>query len=228
METERRRVAIIDDEANIRELLEIGLSVAGFETRSAPDGAAGLNLVRDFVPECVVLDVMMPRIDGIALLPMLRRLTEAPIVMLTARTDVVDRIEGLDAGADDYVSKPFEMSELVARVKSAMRRPRLIAVSTIRVADLSIDLESRTVRRGNRRIDLTMREFDLLATLARRPSRVFTRDELLDLVWGLEREVTPSTVDTYISYVRGKVDAQAQERLIHTIRGVGYSLRRQQ
>jgi len=228
METDRPRVAIIDDEANIRELLEIGLSVAGFETRSAPDGAAGLTLVRAFAPDCIVLDVMMPRIDGIALLPMLRRLTEVPILMLTARGDVRDRIEGLDAGADDYISKPFEMSELVARVNSAMRRPQLKSVSTISFVDLSIDLESRSVRRGSRRIDLTMREFDLLATLARRPSRVFTRDELLDLVWGLEREVAPSTVDTFISYIRGKVDGEAEERLIHTIRGVGFSLRRQQ
>jgi two-component system response regulator MprA len=226
METDRQRVAIIDDEANIRELLEIGLSVAGFEVRSAPDGASGLTLVRDFMPDCIVLDVMMPRIDGIALLPMLRRLTEMPILMLTARGDVRDRIEGLDAGADDYLPKPFEMSELVARIKSAMRRPQLKVVSAICVADLTIDLESRSVRRGTRRIDLTTREFDLLATLARRPARVFTRDELLDLVWGLEREVAPSTVDTYISYVRGKVDASTDERLIHTIRGVGYSLRR--
>jgi two-component system response regulator MprA len=228
MENDRRRVAIIDDEANIRELLEIGLAVAGFEARSALDGASGLALVRSFAPDCIVLDVMMPRIDGIALLPMLRRITEVPILMLTARAHVRDRIEGLDAGADDYLSKPFEMGELVARINSAMRRPQLKTVSTISVADLSIDLESRSVRRGRRRIDLTMREFDLLATLARRPSRVFTRDELLDLVWGLEREVTPSTVDTFISYVRGKVDGQGEERLIHTIRGVGYSLRRQQ
>jgi two-component system response regulator MprA len=228
METDRRRVAIIDDEANIRELLEIGLSVAGFAVQSAPDGAAGFALVREFVPDCIILDVMMPRVDGIALLPMLRRLTEVPILMLTARSDVRDRIEGLDAGADDYIPKPFEMSELVARINSSLRRPQLKVVSTIRVADLSVDLESRSVRRGDRRIDLTTREFDLLATLARRPSRVFTRDELLDLVWGLEREVAPSTVDTYISYVRGKVDAQTDERLIHTIRGVGYSLRRQQ
>jgi two-component system response regulator MprA len=108
-----------------------------------------------------------------------------------------------------------------------MRRPQLKVVSTIRVADLSIDLESRSVRRGDRRIDLTTREFDLLATLARRPTRVFTRDELLDLVWGLEREVTPSTVDTFISYVRGKVDGHSEQRLIHTIRGVGYSVRQQ-
>ena len=227
METDRPRIAIIDDEANIRALLEIGLSVAGFDVSSAPDGAAGLTLVRSYEPDCIVLDVMMPRIDGIALLPMLRRLTEVPILMLTARSDVRDRIEGLDAGADDYIAKPFEMSELIARVNSALRRPQLKSVATICVADLSIDLEARSVRRGDRRIDLTMREFDLLATLARRPTRVFTRDELLDLVWGLEREVTPSTVDTYISYVRGKIDGRTEERLIHTIRGVGFSLRRE-
>ena len=158
-------------------------------------------------------------------MPQLRRLTEIPVLLLTARGDVEDRVEGLNAGADDYIAKPFDLSELVARIHTALRRPTLKKVAHLRVADLQIDLEARTVRRGTRWIETTMREFDLLAMLARRPKRVFTRDELMDLVWGLDNEVTPSTVDTYISYIRAKIDSPDDVRLIHTVRGVGYSLR---
>jgi two-component system, OmpR family, response regulator MprA len=225
MSNEGRRVAVIDDEENMRELLEVSIALAGFDVRSAPDAARGLVLIREWEPDCILLDVMMPRMDGITLLPMLRRLTEVPVLLLTARGDVEDKVEGLDAGADDYIAKPFEVSELIARINTALRRPSLKRVTCIRVGDLEIDLEARTVRRGERWVDTTMREFDLLATLARRPKRVFTRDELMDLVWGLDHEVTPSTVDSYISYVRAKIDAGDEARLIHTIRGVGFSLR---
>jgi DNA-binding response OmpR family regulator len=148
-----------------------------------------------------------------------------PIIMLTARGDVRDRIDGLKAGADDYLPKPFDLDELGARIHTALRRPMLKRVYHIRVADLEIDLEARTARRGERWIDFSTREFDLLATLARRPNRVFTREELLDLVWGIDRDVTRNTVETYISYVRAKIDTPPEERLIHTIRGVGYSIR---
>ncbi len=219
------RVAVIDDEAAIREMLQAGLEQDGFAVRTAVDGADGLALVRDWKPQCIVLDVMMPKIDGLALIPLLRRLTEVPIVMLTARGDVQDRVDGLRAGADDYLPKPFELSELAARIHTAMRRPMLRRVDYLTFADLEVDLETRAVRRRGRRIVLSMREFDLLAVLARRPNRVFTRDELLDLVWGVDREVTRNTVETYISYLRAKVDGEHAPRLIHTIRGVGYSLR---
>jgi DNA-binding response OmpR family regulator len=225
MREQQPRVAVIDDEENIRELLEVSLSLAGFDVRCAVNAATGLLLIREWEPECILLDVMMPRMDGISLMPQLRRLTEIPVLLLTARGDVEDRVEGLNAGADDYIAKPFDLSELVARIHTALRRPNLKKVVHLRVADLQIDLEARTVRRGTRWIETTMREFDLLATLARRPKRVFTRDELMDLVWGLDNEVTPSTVDTYISYVRAKIDGPDDVRLIHTVRGVGYSLR---
>ena len=225
MREQQPRVAVIDDEENIRELLEVGLSLAGFDVRCAVNAAEGLLLIREWEPECILLDVMMPRMDGISLMPQLRRLTEIPVLLLTARGDVEDRVEGLNAGADDYIAKPFDLSELVARIHTALRRPTLKKVAHLRVADLQIDLEARTVRRGTRWIETTMREFDLLAMLARRPKRVFTRDELMDLVWGLDNEVTPSTVDTYISYIRAKIDSPDDVRLIHTVRGVGYSLR---
>jgi two-component system, OmpR family, response regulator MprA len=225
MEQVPERVAVIDDEAAIREMLEVGLTQEGFAVRTAVDGADGLALVRDWQPSCIVLDVVMPKIDGIALIPLLRRLTEVPIVMLTARGDVRDRIDGLRAGADDYLAKPFDLEELAARIQTALRRPMLRHVEHLTFADLSIDLETRIVRRGERRIDLSMREFDLLITLARRPNRIFTREELLDHVWGVDRDLSPNTVETYISYLRAKIDADGAPRLIHTIRGVGYSLR---
>ncbi|HEY0393598.1 MAG TPA: response regulator transcription factor [Candidatus Elarobacter sp.] len=220
-----QRVVVIDDEKSIREMLEIGLAQAGFEVRTAVDGPDGLTVIRDWNPDCVVLDIMMPKIDGLSLIPLLRRLTEVPIIMLTARGDVRDRIDGLKAGADDYLPKPFDLDELVARIQTALRRPMLRHVNHLRVADLEVDVEARAARRGDRWIDLSTREFDLLATLARRPKRVFTREELLDLVWGVDREVSTATVETYISYLRAKVDSGLDNRLIHTVRGVGYTLR---
>jgi DNA-binding response OmpR family regulator len=225
VERDAERVAVIDDEAAIRDMLRDGLTQEGFEVRTAIDGADGLALVRDWKPQCIVLDVMMPKIDGLAVIPLIRRLTEVPIVMLTARGDVRDRIDGLRAGADDYLPKPFELGELAARIHTALRRPTLRRVEYLTFADLEIDLEAHYVRRGGRRLALSAREFDLLAALARRPNRVFTREELLDLVWGVDRDVSPNTVETYISYIRGKVDGSGASKLIHTIRGVGYSLR---
>lgn len=222
---ERPRVAAIDDEESLRVLLEVGLGEAGFEVRTAVDGADGLGLVRDWEPDCIVLDVMMPKIDGISLIPLLRRLTEVPIVLLTARGDVRDRIEGLQAGADDYMAKPFHIEELSERIRTALRRPSLRHVNNLRIGALELDLEARTVRRGERWVDLSAREFDLLKTLARRPRRVFKRSELLDLVWGASRDVTEATVETYISYLRAKIDKAEDEKLIHTVRGVGYTLR---
>jgi two-component system, OmpR family, response regulator MprA len=219
------RVAIIDDEQSLRDLLEMTLAQAGFETRSAIDGADGLTLVRDWDPDCIVLDVMMPKIDGFSVIPLIRRMTEKPILMLTARGDARDRVEGLRAGADDYLAKPFDLEELVERVRAAMRRPNLAKATILRFADLEVDLDARTLKRGEQYISLTTREFDLLATLARRPRRVFTREELLDLVWGSDHEVTIATVETYISYLRTKIDVRPLPRLIHTVRGVGYALR---
>jgi DNA-binding response OmpR family regulator len=226
METQTaERVVVIDDEHSIREVLDIGLAQAGFAVRTAIDGADGLTAVRDWSPDCIVLDIMMPKIDGLSLIPLLRRLTEVPIIMLTARGDVRDRIDGLKAGADDYLPKPFELDELVARIQTALRRPVLKRVHHLRVADLEIDLDARSVARGRRWVDLSTREFDLLVALARRPKRVFTREELLDLVWGIDRDVSPATVETYISYLRAKIDRPTEPRLIHTVRGVGYSIR---
>jgi two-component system response regulator MprA len=214
---------VIDDERAIRDLVRVALDREGFSVRVAADGVAALGSVREWEPECVLLDVMMPKLDGLSLIPMLRRLTEVPIILLTARGDV--RVEGLKAGADDYVPKPFDVEELAARVQSALRRPTLRQVEHLRYADLELDLGARTVRRDGREIALSAREFDLLAVLMRRPKRVFSRNALLDLVWGADRDVSLATVQTYISYLRAKIDVGGAPKLIHTIHGVGYSLR---
>jgi DNA-binding response OmpR family regulator len=219
------KVVVIDDERHLRELLELGLGEDGFEVRSAADGRAGLTLVRDWRPDAIVLDVMLPFVDGLELLPMLRRITEAPILMLSAKADTDDRITGLRRGADDYISKPFDMTELAARLHSALRRPRLEQPSIVAYADLSIDLDRREVKRGDQRIELSAREYALLLTLVRNPERVFTRDQLLDLVWGTDRDVGPGAVETYVSYLRAKIDAGFDPKLIRTIRGAGYALR---
>lgn len=205
-------------------MLELGLQNQGFDVRSVADGPAAIPVVREWKPELIVLDVMMPKIDGLAMLPMLRRITEAPIVMLSAKGEIETRVLGLDGGADDYIAKPFEMPELVARLRSALRRPRLEHVEAISYADVEVELATRTVRRGGRTLDLSPLEYDLFVTLLRHPRRVFTREQLLDLVWGDESEVGPGSVERYVSYVRAKVDDGQARRLIHTIRGVGYSL----
>lgn len=219
------RVLVIDDERRIRELLELALAHNGYTVRSAPDGASGLALAKEFAPDLIVLDVMMPQIDGIALLPMLRRVTDAPVIMLSAKGELENRVEGLVHGADDYLSKPFELSELLAHIGAKLRRPHLESADRLQYADVSLDLETRSAERDGRPLDLSRLEFDLLATLVRRPKRVFTRDELLDLVWGDQRDVTEGAVERYISYLRAKVDDGFPTRLIHTVRGVGYALK---
>ena len=219
------RILVIDDERHIRELLEIGLGDDGYDVRSAADGQVGLHIAREWPPDAIVLDVMLPKIDGIALLPMFRKLTEAPIVMLSAKGETGDKIAGLHGGADDYVAKPFEMAELIARLETALRRPRLAQPHVLRFADLEVNLETRVATRGTRRIALSAREYDLLVTFLRNPNRVFSRDQLLDAVWGTERFVGPGAVETYVSYLRAKIDHGFPKRLLHTHRGAGYALR---
>jgi DNA-binding response OmpR family regulator len=219
------RVLVVDDEAAIRDMLEYGLGQAGFSVRGVPDGRSALDAVRSWSPEIIVLDVMLPEIDGFTLLPALRRTTEVPIVMLSARAETAEKVTGLSRGADDYVAKPFELEELVARLHSALRRPRLEMRQTFTYGDLTVDVARRSVFRGARRVELSTREFDLLLTFVRNPERVFTRSELLDLVWGVDRDIVPNTVETYISYLRAKLDSGQPVRLIQTMRGVGYALR---
>lgn len=219
------RVLVVDDEDAIRDLLEYGLSGAGFDVRSVAHGRDALKAVDEWAPEAIVLDVMLPQIDGYSLLPMLRRLTDVPIIMLSAKGSPSEKVAGLVRGADDYVAKPFDMEELIARLHTALRRPRLETRHVLHYADLTLDVSRHVAKRGNREIELSGREFDLLSVLMRNSDRAITRDQLLDLVWGTEKDVGPSTVDTYISYLRAKIDAHAERKLIHTIRGLGYVMR---
>jgi DNA-binding response OmpR family regulator len=218
------RIAVIDDEPHIRELLKLALSHAGYSVDCAADGSAGLALVKQWSPDLIVLDVMMPRVSGIELLPAIRRVTDAPVVMLSARGEVESKVEGLAHGADDYLSKPFEISELLARIDAKLRRPHMETRSNLEYEGLTVDLDEHVVERDGRRLDLSPLEYDLLVTLLRRPRRVFTREELLDEVWH-EADVGTGAVERYISYLRGKVDDGFARPLIQTIRGAGYTLR---
>lgn len=219
------KVLVVDDERALRELLEYGLEQAGFSVQSATEGSAAFPLIGSWSPDVIVLDVMLPGPDGFALLPEIRRMTTAPVVMLTARGETAEKIAGLAAGADDYVSKPFDLEELVARLRTALRRPRIEQSETLTYSDLRIDLVSRTVSRANRRIELTPREFDLLRVFAERAETVLTRSQLLDLVWGIDRDVIPNTVETFVSFLRAKIDSGERVKLIQTLRGAGYSLK---
>ncbi|PZR56756.1 MAG: DNA-binding response regulator [Candidatus Meridianibacter frigidus] len=222
--TTKSRVAVVDDDRYVREMLELGLAREGFAVKTASDGAQALNLVRDWEPEVIILDVMMPKIDGFTLLPMLRQVSQAPIVMLTAKGELADKVAGLASGADDYLVKPFEFEELLARLSAALRRPQLFSDDSLRWHDLSLNLETREAFRGEAKVDLTQREFELLAVFMREPRRVFDKEHLLELVWGHDFEGGTNIVETYISYLRNKLDAAREGSYIRTVRGVGYGL----
>ncbi len=206
-------------------MLELGLAREGYDVRSAADGAQALELIGGWQPDIIILDVMLPKIDGFTLLPMLRKKTEAPIIMLTAKGDIPDKVVALDRGADDYLAKPFAFEELLARLGAALRRPKLASAEELRFDDLTVNIEMHEVTRGGRRIGLTPREFDLLVALIRVPRRVLTKEQLLEQVWGHDFEGELGIVETYISYLRAKIDEGSSKRIIHTVRGVGYALR---
>ncbi len=232
------RILLVEDDASIREVTALGLGAAGFTVDTAADGVEGLERWRAGQPDLVLLDVMLPRMDGLEVCRAIRRESTTPIVMLTARADTIDVVVGLESGADDYVRKPFEMPELVARVRAALRRrsptagpetadPGDEATPAIRLGPLVIDLGGRSVEREGREIPLTRTEFDLLAELARQPGRVFTRDVLLDHVWGYDYLGDSRLVDVAIGRLRAKVeDDPANPALVLTVRGAGYKAAR--
>jgi len=219
------KVLVVDDEQRIRDMLVLGLSREGYAVKAARDGKQALSVVADWGPDVIILDVMMPHIDGFALLPLLRRRTHAPVIMLSAKGDIPDKVTGLSLGADDYLAKPFAFQELVARLNAALRRPHLATAEVLNFADLSVELSSHEVRRGESTISLTNREYGLLVTLMRTPGKVFSKQQLLDLVWGYDFEGDAGVVETYMSYLRAKIDTVPGRKLLHTIRGAGYCLR---
>ena len=229
------RILLVEDDPSIREVTALGLRAAGFDVDTAADGAGGLARWRATAPDLVLLDVMLPRMDGLEVLRAIRREAMTPVVMLTARADTIDVVVGLESGADDYVRKPFEMPELVARVRAALRRARPGAgddaagpgEGTMVLGPLTIDPAGRSVSRGDRDVPLTRTEFDLLAGLARHPGRVFTREALLDLVWGYDYLGDSRLVDVAVGRLRAKVEADpANPELILTVRGAGYKAAR--
>ncbi|MBV8162979.1 MAG: response regulator transcription factor [Candidatus Eremiobacteraeota bacterium] len=219
------RVLVVDDEKRIREMLQIGLERQGFVIRCLPSGQHLAEVIDEWQPEVVLLDVMLPGANGFTLLPRIRHHTQAPIIMLTAKGDVDDRVTGLQLGADDYLAKPFALSELVARITAALRRPSMASYGKLQYADLVVDPRTREVSRAGVSVTLTNREFSLLVTLLREPHRIFAKEQLLDLVWGHDFEGDSNVVETYISYLRTKLDATYDTKLIQTVRFAGYTLR---
>jgi two-component system response regulator MtrA len=219
------RILIVEDDPSIREVTAIGLAAAGFAITTASDGVEGLELFRAAPFDLVLVDVMLPRLDGYELCRQIRRTSTVPVVMVTARTDTMDVVVGLEAGADDYVRKPFEVPELIARIRAALRRgPRLPdEADRIELGPLGIDVAGRSVVRDGVDIPLTRTEFDLLLELVRHPGQVLTRDVLLDRVWGYDYLGDSRLVDVAIQRLRAKIEADpAAPQLVLTVRGAGY------
>ncbi|MDF2701612.1 MAG: Response regulator consisting of a CheY-like receiver domain and a winged-helix DNA-binding domain [Rubrobacteraceae bacterium] len=215
---------VVEDDRSIAGFVEPELERLGFRVRCAYDGPSGLRQAREFRPELVILDIMLPGLDGVGVLKAIRHSgSRVPVVMLTARDTTLDKVHSLDIGADDYITKPFDIEELLARIRALLRRAE--GEEILRVADLEVNTATREVRRGEREIDLTAREYELLEFMARNPRRVLSREFLLSRVWGQEFGVTTNVVEVYIAYLRKKVDAPGERHLIHTIRGAGYALK---
>lgn len=222
------RVLLVEDDPSIREVASLGLTKAGFRVTGAVDGREGLTRALHDPFDVVILDVMLPSLDGFEVCREIRRQSRIPILMLTARTDTIDVVVGLESGADDYVTKPFEMVELVARVRAVLRRAQSMPEeTTISIGDIDVDPTGFSARRGGRDLSLTATEFRLLMEMARRPGQVFTRELLLQRVWNYDYLGDSRLVDVAIQRLRGKLeDDPAHPRLITTVRGVGYRLDR--
>ncbi|AEY90195.1 MULTISPECIES: response regulator transcription factor [Streptomyces] len=229
-----QRILIVDDEPAVREALQRSLAFEGYGTEVAVDGADALEKATAYQPDLVVLDIQMPRMDGLTAARRIRGAGDTtPILMLTARDTVGDRVTGLDAGADDYLVKPFELDELFARIRALLRRSSYAAAvsaeaqadEALTFGDLRMDLATREVTRGGRPVELTRTEFTLLEMFMAHPRQVLTREQILKAVWGFDFEPSSNSLDVYVMYLRRKTEAGGEPRLVHTVRGVGYVLR---
>ncbi|MFJ4619861.1 response regulator transcription factor [Streptomyces sp. NPDC088812] len=229
-----QRILIVDDEPAVREALQRSLAFEGYDTEVAVDGADALEKATVYRPDLVILDIQMPRMDGLTAARRIRGAGDTtPILMLTARDTVGDRVTGLDAGADDYLVKPFELDELFARVRALLRRSSYASAQTedvhddeaLSFGDLRMDLATREVTRGARPVELTRTEFTLLEMFMAHPRQVLTREQILKAVWGFDFEPSSNSLDVYVMYLRRKTEAGGEPRLVHTVRGVGYVLR---
>jgi DNA-binding response OmpR family regulator len=219
------RILVVEDDRKVASFIRQGLAEEGHTVETAADGATALDVLAGEPYDLVILDVMLPKRDGFAVLKEARTSgVRAPVLMLTARDTVADKVAGLDAGADDYLAKPFAFEELIARVRALLRRAADRREPVLRLADLSLDPATRKVARGGRRIELTSREWALLEYFLRNPGRVLTRAMLVQRVWGLDFDPESNIVDVYVGYLRRKIDGPSERRLVHTIRGAGYMM----
>lgn len=218
------KILVIEDEPDVADLVKRGLVLKGFEVEVAHTGYKGLEIAQSNFPDLVVLDLMLPDADGIDICRELRATSDVGIVILTARTVVGERVRGLEAGADDYVPKPFAFEELLARIRAVLRRRSSQTEGVIQVGDLQVDIEKRQVRRGSRMVELTTREYDLLKLLAQYAGRPLSREFIVQHVWGYEFEGETDPVKVYINFLRRKLNAKGEKDLIHAVHGFGYRL----
>ncbi len=218
-------ILVVDDDPEIVSFVKRGLAYEGYAVDTAGDGIEALAKARDREPDLVILDIMMPGIDGIEVSKRLRQAGDVPILMLTAKGTVADRVAGLDSGADDYLVKPFAFDELLARVRALLRRHQPKEGEILRFSDLSLDTATREVKRGSEAIEFTAQEFNLLELFMRHPRQVLKRDRIYERVWGYDFESESNVIEVYVRYLRSKLEAGGQPRLIHTVRSVGYVLR---
>ena len=221
----KERILIIEDDEGILRVLRRALSYEGYQIETALDGETGLAQAHDWRPDLVILDLMLPGMDGLEVTQRLRTEGNIPILMLTAKDTITDRVQGLDAGADDYMTKPFELDELLARVRALLRRTQLERAPVLSFNDLTLDTSTRIATRRNRPVALTAKEYDLLELFMRHPRQVMTREMIFDRVWGYDFGGESNVLDVYIRYLRQKLESEGESRLIHTVRGVGYVLR---
>ena len=219
------RILIIEDDEAILKFLRRGLAYEGYQVDTAIDGQAGLGLARDNPPDLVVLDLMLPGIDGLEVCRRLRAGGPVPILILTAKDSVNDRVLGLDMGADDYMVKPFNLDELLARIRALLRRAQPSRPQVLRFADLTLDTGTRQASRGERVVSLTAKEYELLELFMRHPRQVLTRDMIFDRVWGYDFGGESNIIEVYMRYLRQKLEIGSEARLLHTVRGMGYVLR---
>jgi two-component system, OmpR family, response regulator MprA len=221
----RERVLVIEDEERILDFLRRGLTYEGYRVDTAADGPTGLALARETPPDVVILDWMLPGLDGLEVCRRLRAAGDVPILMLTAKEAVSDRVQGLDAGADDYLVKPFEFDELLARIRALLRRAHPEAADVLVFGDLRLDTGTHQAFRGERQVDLTAKEYELLELFLRNPRQVLTRELIFDRVWGYDFGGESNIIEVYVRYLRQKTEAGGEPRMLHTVRGVGYVLR---
>ena len=219
------RILLVEDEEKLARMVELELTYEGYGVEKAPDGRAGLELALSGQFDLVLLDIMLPRMSGMEVLRRLRKESQVPVIMLTARDSVVDKVSGLDSGADDYVTKPFAIEELLARIRAALRGRGSREGALLTAGPLAMDVDRHQVTVAGREVELTKKEFDLLRCLLENRGRVLTREALLDSVWGFDFVGETNSVDVYIRFLRSKIDEAFGVKLIHTVRGVGYVIR---